>query len=123
MEIGPRTLQSRRGTGQFVSNDHLRLAPDLKEVNPLKGLGSAVPPMATWDAIEEPWASSRVFYHAYRMSLLDLTKATVICGGVAFLFYSYPILGQILAIAILSLLWLSYARKVIVTLLRRRRVA
>lgn len=54
-----------------------------------------------------------------RMNVLDLTKATVICGLVAFLFYSFPILGQILVIAILSLLWLSYARKTFQGLLRR----
>jgi len=52
------------------------------------------------------------------MNVLDLTKATVICGLVAFLFYSFPILSQILIITFLSLLWLSYARK---TLLRLRR--
>jgi len=51
------------------------------------------------------------------MSLLDLIKATIVCGGVAFLFYSYPVLGQIAAITLLSLLWLSYARK---TLIRAR---
>jgi uncharacterized membrane protein YesL len=54
------------------------------------------------------------------MSLLDLAKATILCGGVAFLFYSYPILGQILAITFLTLLWLSYARKTIRNLQRRR---
>ena len=48
------------------------------------------------------------------MSLLDLIKATIVCGGVAFLFYSYPILGQIMAITVLSLLWLSYARKTVI---------
>jgi energy-converting hydrogenase Eha subunit C len=53
------------------------------------------------------------------MSVLDLIKATVMCGGVAFLFYSYPILGQILMIALLSLLWLSYARKTVLTLRRK----
>lgn len=53
------------------------------------------------------------------MNVLDLTKATVICGGVAFLFYSFPVLGQILAIGVLSMLWLSYARKVIASLRRR----
>jgi hypothetical protein len=53
------------------------------------------------------------------MSVLDLTKATVICGVVAFLFYSYPVLSQVLLIAFLSLLWLSYARKTIVALRRR----
>jgi uncharacterized membrane protein YesL len=43
------------------------------------------------------------------MSILDLTKATVICGGVAFLIYSFPLLSQILTIGLLSVLWLSYA--------------
>jgi uncharacterized membrane protein YesL len=47
------------------------------------------------------------------MSVFDLTKATIICGVIAFLFYSFPVLGQILAIGGLSLLWLSYARKTI----------
>ena len=36
------------------------------------------------------------------MSVLDLIKATVFCGGVAFLFYSFPILGQILVIMLLT---------------------
>ena len=54
------------------------------------------------------------------MSLLDLAKATILCGAVAFLFYSFPILGQILAIAFLSVLWLSYLRKTIQNLQRRK---
>ncbi len=53
------------------------------------------------------------------MNVLDLTKATVLCAGIAFLFYSYPILGQILVIGGLSLLWLSYARKTVLSLIRR----
>jgi len=48
------------------------------------------------------------------MSLFDLIKATVVCGVVAFLFYSFPILGQIMAITVMSVLWLSYARKTVV---------
>ena len=55
-----------------------------------------------------------------RISLVDLIKATLVCGIVAFLFYSYPVLGQIVAIAVLSLLWLSYARKTIVSRRARR---
>ena len=54
------------------------------------------------------------------MNVLDLSKATAICGGVAFLFYSFPILGQILVIALLTLLWLSYARKTLRTLRRKK---
>jgi hypothetical protein len=53
------------------------------------------------------------------MNILDLTKATVICGVIAFLIYSYPTLGQIVLIAFLSLLWLSYAHSTF-TALRRR---
>ena len=53
------------------------------------------------------------------MNLLDLIKATVGCGGVAFLFFSFPVLGQSVAILILTLLWLSYARKTYRTLRRK----
>jgi len=56
------------------------------------------------------------------MSLLDLIKATVVCGGVAFLFYTFPVLGQILVIAIASVIWLSYARKTVRGLFGRRLV-
>ena len=54
------------------------------------------------------------------MSLFDLIKATIVFGVVAFLFYSFPILGQIVAITALSLLWLSYARKTLVSRRGRR---
>ena len=54
------------------------------------------------------------------MSFFDLTKATLVCGGVAFLFFSWPVLGQILMIAVCSVLWLSYLRKVVLTYRRRR---
>lgn len=57
------------------------------------------------------------------MSVLDLLKATVVCGGVAFLYFSYPILGQISAIAIASVLWLSYARKTLIRLRSRKLAA
>ncbi len=53
------------------------------------------------------------------MNILDLIKATVICGAVAFLIYTFPILGQIVLIGFLSLLWLLYAHKAIAHLLRR----
>ena len=54
-----------------------------------------------------------------RMTILDLIKATVICGAVAFLIYSFPVLGQVLLIGFLSLLWLVYAHKTIAYLRRR----
>lgn len=47
------------------------------------------------------------------MTVLDLTKATIACGGFAFLAYSYPVIGQILIIGGLSLVWLSYACKTV----------
>ena len=43
------------------------------------------------------------------MSVRDLIKATVVCGLCAFFVYSYPVVGQIVIIGVLSLLWLSYA--------------
>jgi len=53
------------------------------------------------------------------MTIIDLVKATVVCGAIAFLIYSYPILGQIVLIGFLSLLWLLYAHKTIAHLRRR----
>jgi hypothetical protein len=53
------------------------------------------------------------------MSILDLSKATVICGTIAFLIYSYPVLGQVLLIGLLSLLWLAYAHRTLASLRRR----
>jgi len=53
------------------------------------------------------------------MTILDLTKATVFCGLLAFLIYSFPVVGQVLIIGFLSLLWLSYARKTIVAFIRK----
>jgi hypothetical protein len=53
------------------------------------------------------------------MSIFDLIKATVICGAIAFLIYSYPVIGQVVLIGFLSLLWLLYAHKTIASLRRR----
>jgi hypothetical protein len=53
------------------------------------------------------------------MTLFDLAKATVVCGSVAFVIYSFPQVGQALIIGSLTLLWLAYARKTLVHLLRR----
>jgi len=53
------------------------------------------------------------------MTILDLIKATIICGLIAFLIYSFPVIGQVLLIAFLSLMWLAYAHKTIVYLRRR----
>ena len=51
------------------------------------------------------------------MNLLDLIKATIVCGLLAFFCFSYPVIGQVVLIGLLSLVWLGYAHK---TLMRRR---
>ena len=53
------------------------------------------------------------------MNLLDLVKATLICGLLAFLIYSFPVIGQVVIIGLLSLLWLSYAHRTLANLRRR----
>jgi hypothetical protein len=53
------------------------------------------------------------------MNMFDLVKATVVCGGVAFLIYSFPVVGQIVLIGFLSVLWLLYAYKAVEHLRRR----
>jgi hypothetical protein len=54
-----------------------------------------------------------------RMDVLDLIKATIVCGLVAFLCYSFPALGQGIIIGFLGLVWLAYARKVVIKLKHR----
>ena len=53
------------------------------------------------------------------MTILDLIKATIICGLIAFVIYSFPVVGQILLISVLSLLWLAYAHRALTNLRRR----
>ncbi len=53
------------------------------------------------------------------MNLLDLIKATFGCGITAFLIYSFPVVGQVIIIGLLSILWLCYAHRVIGKLWRR----
>lgn len=53
------------------------------------------------------------------MNVLDLIKATFTCGVSAFLIYSFPVIGQVLIITLLSLLWLSYAHRTLAKLRRR----
>ncbi len=53
------------------------------------------------------------------MTVFDLIKATLVCGATAFVIYSVPQLSQGLVIALLSLLWLSYAHRTLTRLLRR----
>jgi hypothetical protein len=53
------------------------------------------------------------------MNTLDLVKATLVCGVIAFLVYSFPIIGQVVIIGGLGLVWLSYAHKTLKTFARR----
>ena len=53
------------------------------------------------------------------MNVLDLTKATIGCGGVSFLIYSFPVVGQVVLISFLALLWLLYAHRTLMKLLRK----
>ncbi len=53
------------------------------------------------------------------MRILDLAKATIVCGALGYLTYTFPLLGQIMVISILSLLWLFYAQQTVQSLRRR----
>jgi hypothetical protein len=53
------------------------------------------------------------------MNMFDLVKATVACGGGAFLIYNFPVLSQVVLIGLLCLLWLLYARQFLAHLRRR----
>jgi hypothetical protein len=47
------------------------------------------------------------------MTILDLSKATVFCGAISFVTYSFPIIAQIGAIGLMAVLWLGYLFNVI----------
>jgi hypothetical protein len=53
------------------------------------------------------------------MDLVNLIKATIFCGIMAFLCYSFPVLGQAMIIGFLALVWLAYVRSALVRLRRR----
>jgi len=53
------------------------------------------------------------------MNMFDLIKATILFGVSAFLIYSFPVVGQVLVIGLLTLLWLSYAHRTFAHLRRR----
>lgn len=54
------------------------------------------------------------------MNMSDLIKATIACGGIAFLVYTFPVLSQVVIIAFLSLLWLSCAIQTVACCCRKR---
>lgn len=53
------------------------------------------------------------------MNLFYLTKATLVCGGSAFVIYSFPVISQAAIIALLTLLWISCAHRTIRAVRRR----
>ncbi len=53
------------------------------------------------------------------MNMFDLAKATVVCGGLAFLIYSFPLISQIGWIGVLGLMWLVYVHKTVKSFRRR----
>jgi hypothetical protein len=56
---------------------------------------------------------SLTFHSRDRMTILDLFKATLVCGGIGFLTCTYALVGQILVVGILGLFWLAYAQQAI----------
>ena len=56
------------------------------------------------------------------MNLLDLVKATVTCGGISFVVYSFPVVSQAAIIGALAVLWLSYAGKTLQAAQRTRAI-
>ncbi len=52
------------------------------------------------------------------MRVSDLLKATVICGGIAFVVYSVPVVSQAVVIGLLALLWASCAYQAVGRMLR-----
>lgn len=53
------------------------------------------------------------------MKVSDLIKATLVCGGLAYLVYSFPVLSQAIFIAVLTLMWLACAHQTMQGLRRR----
>jgi hypothetical protein len=62
-----------------------------------------------------PAAHLEAYFHVKGgpMNLLDLTKATLVCGSLAVLAYSFPVIGQAVMIGVLCLVWLSYVHRTI----------
>jgi uncharacterized membrane protein YesL len=54
------------------------------------------------------------------MNLFYLTKATVLCGGSAFVIYSFPFISQAVIIGLLTLLWMSCAHRTLKSLRQQR---
>ena len=53
------------------------------------------------------------------MRISDLIKATLVCGGIAFMVYTFPVISQVVIIGLLSLLWSSCAHQAIRKVVQR----
>ena len=51
--------------------------------------------------------------------MIVLIKTTIICGGIAFLIYSFPVISQAAMIGLLALLWFSCAQRTVAGLRRK----
>lgn len=53
------------------------------------------------------------------MKLSELIKATVVCGSMAYLVFSYPVIGQVVIIGLLALAWFACAHQTLKSLGRK----
>ena len=74
--------------------------------------------MAVWEPRVRLFAPGKPGCPKSFMTIWDFSKATAVCGLLAFVIYSYPKLSQALIIAVLSLLWLGYAHRTFASLRR-----
>ena len=49
------------------------------------------------------------------MNMSDFIKATLVCAGLAFVVYSYPLVSQILLIGFVGLVWASYFYRTVIS--------
>lgn len=74
-------------------------------------------PLGGWPAAGWSVATAaehcRIGNKTMQMTIWDLVKATIVCGGLAFVVYSYPALSQAIIIGLLTLMWFSCAHQVV----------
>src|SRR5207237_10783977 len=85
----------------------LRVIPDCFPVHVCDMLGYLARSMPLMRPRFRAWRTGTRECRRVVMSIVDLTKATVMCGGVAFLIYRLPTLAKALLIGFLGLLWLA----------------
>jgi len=101
-------IRAPRGEGGRSPDGRFRLAARKTSAKVLQGMKDSGYP-----------SKSGGLLGVEHMNVLDLIKATVVCGGIAFLVYSFPVLSQAAIIGLLGALWLSYAGKTLKTVRRK----